>query len=80
MPCFGTSARTRANAEKLCNALGISMREINIGESVKKHLEDIGHSMDVHDAAYENAQARERTQVLMDLANMYGGLVIGTAI
>ncbi len=78
MPCFGTSTRTRANAEKLCNALGISMREINIGESVKKHLDDIGHSMDVHDAAFENAQARERTQVLMDLANMHGGLVIGT--
>jgi len=78
MPCFGTSIRTRANAEKLCNALGISMREINIGESVKLHLSDIGHSMDVHDAAFENAQARERTQVLMDLANMYGGLVIGT--
>ena len=78
MPCFGTSTRTRANAEKLCNALGISMREINIGESVKKHLSDIGHSMDVHDAAFENAQARERTQVLMDLANMHGGLVIGT--
>ena len=78
MPCFGTSTRTRASAEKLCNALGISMREINIGESVKKHLSDIGHSMDVHDAAFENAQARERTQVLMDLANMHGGLVIGT--
>jgi NAD+ synthase (glutamine-hydrolysing) len=78
MPCFGTSARTRANAEKLCNALGISMREINIGESVKKHLADLNHPLDVHDAAYENAQARERTQVLMDLANMNGGLVIGT--
>ncbi len=78
MPCFGTSVRTRANAEKLCNALGISMREINIGESVTQHLKEIGHTMDVHDAAFENAQARERTQVLMDLANMYGGLVIGT--
>ncbi len=78
MPCFGTSSRTRGNAEKLCNALGITMREIQIGESVKQHLSDIGHSMDLHDAAYENAQARERTQVLMDLANMYNGLVIGT--
>lgn len=78
MPCFGTSNRTRANAERLCNALGISMQEINIGESVKRHLADIGHTMDVHDAAFENAQARERTQVLMDLANMHGGLVIGT--
>ena len=78
MPCFGTSARTKANAEKLCGALGIPLREIQIGESVKRHLADIDHPLDVHDAAYENAQARERTQVLMDLANMYGGLVIGT--
>ena len=78
MPCFGTSARTKANAEKLCGALGIPLREIQIGESVKRHLADLDHPLDVHDAAYENAQARERTQVLMDLANMYGGLVIGT--
>ncbi len=78
MPCFGTSTRTRENAEKLCNALGISMQEINIGESVKRHLADLNHPLDVHDAAYENAQARERTQVLMDMANMYGGLVVGT--
>ncbi len=78
MPCFGTSSRTRGNAEKLCDALGISMREIRIGDSVTQHLKDIDHPLDLHDAAYENAQARERTQVLMDLANMYGGLVIGT--
>ncbi len=78
MPCFGTSTRTRGNAEKLCDALGISMREINIGESVKQHLAELDHPLDVHDAAYENAQARERTQVLMDLANMHGGLVVGT--
>ena len=78
MPCFGTSARTKANAEKLCNALGINLREIQIGESVKRHLADLDHPLDLHDAAFENAQARERTQVLMDLANMYGGLVIGT--
>ncbi len=78
MPCFGTSARTKANAEKLCGALGIALREIQIGESVKRHLADLDHPLDLHDAAYENAQARERTQVLMDLANMYGGLVIGT--
>ena len=78
MPCFGTSNRTRANAEKLCNALGISMQEINIGESVKRHLADIGHTMDVHDAAFENAQARERTQILMDIANKVGGIVLGT--
>ena len=78
MPCFGTSARTKGNAEKLCSALGIPLREIQIGESVKRHLADLDHPLDVHDAAYENAQARERTQVLMDLANMNGGLVIGT--
>ena len=78
MPCFGTSARTKANAEKLCGALGINLREIQIGESVQRHLADLGHPLDLHDAAFENAQARERTQVLMDLANMYGGLVIGT--
>jgi NAD+ synthase (glutamine-hydrolysing) len=78
MPCFGTSSRTRGNAEKLCIALGITMREINIGESVKQHLAELNHPLDLHDAAYENAQARERTQVLMDLANMFGGLVVGT--
>ncbi|MEN6562764.1 MAG: NAD(+) synthase [Christensenella sp.] len=78
MPCFGTSARTKANAEKLCGALGINLREIQIGESVQRHLADLDHPLDLHDAAFENAQARERTQVLMDLANMYGGLVIGT--
>jgi NAD+ synthase (glutamine-hydrolysing) len=78
MPCFGTSGRTRGNAEILCEALGVPLTTIDIGESVKQHLSDIGHSMDAHDAAYENAQARERTQVLMDLANMHGGLVVGT--
>ena len=78
MPCFGTSDRTKDNAGKLCEALGIPMRTVQIGESVKQHLLDIDHPLDVHDAAYENAQARERTQVLMDLANMHGGMVIGT--
>lgn len=78
MPCFGTSSRTKGNAEKLCEALGVPLRQINIGESVTRHLNDLDHPLDLHDAAYENAQARERTQVLMDLANMYNGLVIGT--
>ena len=78
MPCFGTSTRTKSNAAKLCEALGIPLRTIDIGESVKKHLADIGHPFDLHDAAFENAQARERTQVLMDLANMHNGFVAGT--
>ena len=78
MPCFGTSSRTKSNAGKLCSALGIPLKIIDIGPSVTQHLKDIGHPLEVHDAAYENAQARERTQVLMDLANMFNGLVIGT--
>jgi NAD+ synthase (glutamine-hydrolysing) len=78
MPCFGTSSRTKGNAEKLCEALSVPLKQINIGESVTRHLSDLDHPLDLHDAAYENAQARERTQVLMDLANMYNGLVIGT--
>lgn len=78
MPCFGTSVRTKANAEKLCGALDVPLREILIGESVRQHLADLEHPLELHDTAFENAQARERTQVLMDLANMYGGLVIGT--
>lgn len=78
MPCFGTSARTRGNAEKLCEALSLPLRTIDISAAVKQHLSDIGHSQDETDAAYENAQARERTQVLMDLANMHNGIVVGT--
>lgn len=78
MPCFGTSKRTKGNAEKLCDALGIPCRTIDITESVKRHLIDIGHPLDVADTAFENAQARERTQVLMDIANMEQGLVVGT--
>ena len=78
MPCFGTSKRTRGNAEKLCALLGIPCRTIDIKASVEKHLEDLGHPQDVADTAFENAQARERTQILMDLANMENGLVIGT--
>lgn len=78
MPCFGTTSRTRGNAEELCRCLGVSFREIPIASAVSAHLKDIGHDMESHDAAYENAQARERTQVLMDIANMENGLVVGT--
>ena len=78
MPCFGTTDRTKNNAYALAEALGSHLREININDSVTQHFKDIGHDMDTHDAAYENAQARERTQILMDLANMEGGLVVGT--
>ena len=78
MPCFGTTGRTHNNAVKLAKELGITLREINIKESVLTHLRDIGHDENDHNITFENAQARERTQVLMDLANEYGGLVIGT--
>lgn len=78
MPAFGTSDRTKSNAYKLAKSLGLELREINISDSVKAHLTDIGHDGKTADTAYENAQARMRTQVLFDLANMYGGLVVGT--
>ena len=78
MPCFGTTKRTRSNAELLAAELGADFREINISDAVKQHFADIGQSMDDHSVTFENAQARERTQVLMDLANRQGGLVIGT--
>ena len=78
MPCFGTTKRTRSNAELLAAELGTDFMEVNIGEAVKQHFADIGQSMDHQDVTFENAQARERTQVLMDLANQRGGLVIGT--
>ena len=78
MPCFGTTERTRKSAEQLCGCLGVSFREIPAGEAVRLHFRDIGHDPDTHDAVYENAQARERTQILMDLANRDGALVIGT--
>ncbi len=78
MPCFGTTARTRGNAKALCEALGASFREIDITAAVQQHFRDIGHPGDLHDVTFENAQARERTQVLMDLANSAGGLVVGT--
>ena len=78
MPCFGTTERTHANALKLAEGLGAQLIEVNIAESTLTHLRDIGHSPDDHDVTYENAQARERTQVLMDIANQRGGLVVGT--
>ena len=78
MPGFGTTDRTYHNALKLMADLGVTAKEINIAKSVIQHFEDIGHDMDKHDATYENAQARERTQILMDLANELDGLVIGT--
>ena len=78
MPCFGTTAWTYQSALELMTTLGVQQREIPIHESVRQHFADIGHDESVHNAAYENAQARERTQVLMDLANDFGGIVLGT--
>ena len=78
MPCFGTTKRTKSNAEKMCEALGVSFKEVNIKNAVTQHFEDIGQDKDNYDVTYENSQARERTQVLMDIANMVGGIVIGT--
>ncbi len=78
MPCFGTTKRTKSNAVLLCEELGVSIREINIKASVTQHFADIGQDMGTLDVTYENSQARERTQVLMDIANMKNGLVIGT--
>ena len=78
MPCFGTTDRTYQNACTMSRRLGATLLEIPIGNAVKQHFEDIGHDEQVHDVTYENAQARERTQVLMDLANQDNGMVIGT--
>ena len=78
MPCFGTTDRTYNNACSLAKAYGTTLTEINISQSVMQHFSDIGQSPDVHDVAYENSQARERTQILMDKANHLGGIVIGT--
>ena len=78
MPCFGTTKRTKSNAVKLCEELGVSVQEVIITASVRQHFAYIGHDEAVHDVTYENCQARERTQVLMDIANQSGGLVIGT--
>ena len=78
MPCFGTTKRTRSNAELLCNALGVTFKEVNITDAVNLHFENIGHDREIKNVTFENAQARERTQVLMDIANDAGGLVVGT--
>lgn len=78
MPCFGTTDRTYQNACSLAENLGATLQEIDIREAVTKHFEDIGQDDSVHDVTYENGQARERTQVLMDMANRTNGLVIGT--
>ncbi len=78
MPGFGTTARTRGNAERLTEELGATLCTVDIREAVEVHFRDIGHDGSVTDVTYENAQARERTQILMDLANKEGGLVVGT--
>lgn len=78
MPCFGTTDRTYDNACRLARALGATLEEVDIREAVTVHFGDIGQDCDIHDVTYENGQARERTQVLMDIANRTGGLVIGT--
>lgn len=78
MPCFGTTNRTYNNAKALVDEIGATLREINIRESVTLHLSDIGADINRHDVTYENAQARERTQILMDIANQTGGIVVGT--
>ena len=78
MPCFGTTDRTYQNACRMTEKLGASLAEVDIREAVTLHFRDIGHDMAVHDVTYENSQARERTQVLMDMANQVNGMVIGT--
>ncbi len=78
MPGFGTTGRTHRNAIELMEALGVSSREISIVPAVNQHFADIGHDPDNHDVTYENSQARERTQLLMDIANQLGGMVLGT--
>ena len=78
MPGFGTTGRTHSNAVTLMEGLGVTTLEIPIGKAVEQHFADIGHDAAVHDVTYENSQARERTQILMDLANKYNGMVLGT--
>ncbi len=78
MPCFGTTVRTKSNATVLCEELGVDFRCVDIFDAVNRHFKDIGHDPAVRDVTYENSQARERTQVLMDIANDCGGMVIGT--
>lgn len=78
MPCFGTTSRTYNNVKKLAEAYSVTLKEIPISDSVLQHFKDISHDKDSHDVTYENAQARERTQVLMDIANQKGAIVVGT--
>ena len=78
MPGYGTTSRTKNNAWDLMEALGVTCREISIVPACRQHFEDIGHDSSIHDATYENTQARERTQILMDIANQTGGIVVGT--
>ena len=78
MPCFGTTQRTKSNAERLALSYGVSFTEVNITDSVRQHFKDIGQNEEEHSVTYENCQARERTQVLMDLSNKLSALVIGT--
>lgn len=78
MPCFGTTSRTRQNAECLARLMGAELRSVDLSEAVLLHFRDLGHPYEKQDAAFENAQARERTQFLMDLANETNGLVVGT--
>ncbi|MDY4954109.1 MAG: NAD(+) synthase, partial [Candidatus Onthomonas sp.] len=78
MPCFGTTDRTRNNAVILAEKLGATLKTVDISSSVRSHFKDIGHDMEDHSVTFENGQARERTQVLMDIANQSGGIVIGT--
>lgn len=78
MPCFGTTKRTRSNAEILCDALEVTFREVDISKAVLQHFEDIGHDYNDHSVVFENGQARERTKVLMNIANQVSGMVVGT--
>ncbi len=78
MPCFGTTDRTYQNAVSLIKKLGATLKEVRIEKAVRQHFADIGHDENNHDVTYENSQARERTQILMDMANQYNGMVIGT--
>lgn len=78
MPCYGTTDRTYHNALTLARTLGTTLKEVNIIDAVEQHFKDIGHKKEIHDVTYENSQARERTQILMDLANQSNGMVIGT--
>lgn len=78
MPGFGTTKRTKSNAQQLSELLGVTFQEISISDAVNQHFKDITHNPEEHDVTYENSQARERTQILMDIANQCGGFVIGT--